>query len=71
MVVYCDNSSVIDIFKNLVQHSRTIYREIIYHFIRDLEERKIVVLNISLLSIKMLTYLPNLLIEVDLSLSVK
>ena len=44
MVVYCDNSSVIDIFKNLVQHSRTIYREIIYHFIRDLEERKIVVL---------------------------
>ena len=44
MVVYCDNSSVIDISKNLVQHSRTKHREIRYHFIRDLRERKIVVL---------------------------
>ena len=44
MVVYCDNSSVIDISKNLVQHSRTKHREIRYHFIRDLGERKIVVL---------------------------
>ena len=44
MVVYCDNFSVIDISKNLVQHSRTKHREIRYHFIRDLGERKIVVL---------------------------
>ena len=44
MVVYCDNSSVIDISKNLVQHSRAKHREIRYHFIRDLRERKIVVL---------------------------
>ena len=44
MVVYCDNSSAIDISKNLVQHSRTKYIEIRYHFIRDLIERKIVAL---------------------------
>ena len=44
MVVYCDNSSAIDISKNLVQHSKTKYIEIRYHFIRDLVERKIVCL---------------------------
>ena len=44
MVVYCDNSSAIDIFKNLVQHSKTKHIEIRYHFIRDLVERKIVAL---------------------------
>ena len=44
MVVYCDNSSAIDIFKNPVQHSMTKHIEIRYHFIRDLVERKIVVL---------------------------
>ena len=43
MVVYCDNSSSIDISKNLVQHSKTKNIEIRYHFIRDLVERKIVV----------------------------
>ena len=42
IVVYCDNSSAIDISKNLVQHSKTIHIEIRYHFIRDLVERKIV-----------------------------
>ena len=41
-VVYCDNSSAIDISKNLVQHSKTKHIEIRYHFIRDLVERKIV-----------------------------
>ena len=44
MVVYCDNSSAIDISKNLVQHSRTKHIEIRYHFIRDLMEIKIVAL---------------------------
>ena len=44
MVVYCDNSSAIDISKNPVQHSKTKHIKIRYHFIRDLVERKIVVL---------------------------
>ena len=38
MVVYFDNSSAIDIFKNPVQYSKTKHREIRYHFIRDLIE---------------------------------
>ena len=42
VVVYCDNSSAIDISKNSVQHSKTQHIEIRYHFIRDLVERKIV-----------------------------
>ena len=44
MVVYCDNSSAIDISKNPVQHSKTKHIEIRYHFIRDLVERNIVTL---------------------------
>ena len=44
MVVYCDNSSAINISKNLVQHSKTKHIEIRYHFIRDLDERKIMAL---------------------------
>ena len=44
MVVYCNNSSAIDISKNTVQHSKTKHIEIRYHFIRDLVERKIVCL---------------------------
>ena len=44
MVVYCDNSSAIDISKNSVQHSKTKHIEIRYHFVRDLVERKIVCL---------------------------
>ena len=44
MVVYYDNSSAIDISKNLVQHSKTKHIEIRYHFIRDLVERSIVTL---------------------------
>ena len=43
MDVYSDNSTAIDISKNLVQHSKTKHIEIKYHFIRDLVERKIVV----------------------------
>ena len=44
MVVYCDNSSTINISKNSVQYSKTKHINIRYHFIRDLVERKIVVL---------------------------
>ena len=44
MVVYCDNSSAIDISKNPVQHSKTKHIELRYHFIRDLVDKKIVVL---------------------------
>ena len=44
MVVYCDNSSAIDISKNPVQDSKTKHIEIRYHFIRDLVERKVVAL---------------------------
>ena len=44
MVVYCDNSSVIDISKNPVQHSKTKHIEIRYHFIRDIVERNIMCL---------------------------
>ena len=44
IVVYCDNSSAINISKNLVQYSKTKHMEIRYHFIRDLVERKIVAL---------------------------
>ena len=44
MVVYCDNSSAIDIPKNPKQHSKTKHIEIKYHFIRDLVKRKIVCL---------------------------
>ena len=44
IVVYCNNSSTIDISKNPIQYSKTKRIEIIYHFIRDLVERKIVTL---------------------------
>ena len=44
MIVYCDNSSTIDISKNPIEHSKTKYIKIRYHFIRDLVERKIVAL---------------------------
>ena len=33
--IFCDNTSAINITKNLVQHSRTKHIEIRYHFIRD------------------------------------
>ena len=33
--IHCDNTSVINLSKNLVQHSRTKYIEVRHHFIRD------------------------------------
>ena len=40
LTVFCDNTSAINISKNLVQHSRTKHIDIRHHFIRDLVERK-------------------------------
>ena len=42
LTVFCDNTSAINISKNLVQHSRTKHIDIRHHFIRDLVESKIV-----------------------------
>ena len=42
--VYCDNTSVINISKNYVQHSRTKYIDIQHHFIKELVENKIIVI---------------------------
>lgn len=45
MTVYCDNHSAIDISRNPVQHSRTKHIDIRHHFIRELVEEKIIVLD--------------------------
>ena len=44
MIVFCDNTSAINLSKNLVQHSKSKHIEICYHCIRDLVEDKIVCL---------------------------
>ena len=44
MVVYYDNTNVINIYKNHVQHSRTKHIDILHHFIRELVENKTVVI---------------------------
>ena len=38
LIIYCDNTSAINISKNPVQHSRTKHIEIQHHFIRELVE---------------------------------
>jgi hypothetical protein len=45
MIVYCDNTSAINISKNPVQHSRTKHIDIRHHFIRDLVEHQVVSLD--------------------------
>ena len=42
MNIHCDNSSVINISKNPIIHSRTKHIEIHHHFIRDLIKENIV-----------------------------
>lgn len=42
MVVYCNNKSTINIFKYLVQHSKTKHIDIWYHYIHDLVNEHIV-----------------------------
>ena len=44
MCVFCDNTSAINLSKNLVQHSKSKHIEIRYYFIRDLVEDKVVCL---------------------------
>jgi len=44
MAIHCDNTSSINISKNLVQHSRTKHIDIWHHFIRDHVESKEVAL---------------------------
>ncbi|XP_059436679.1 uncharacterized protein LOC132169708 [Corylus avellana] len=41
MIVYRDNTSAINIYKNLVQHSRPKHIDIRHHFIRDLVETQV------------------------------
>lgn len=45
MSLFMDNQSAINISKNLVQHSITKYIDIQHHFIRELVEKKNVVLS--------------------------
>ena len=44
MCVFYDNTSVINLSKNPIQHSKSKHIEIRYHFIRDLVEDKVVCL---------------------------
>ena len=44
LTIYCDNTSVINISKNPVQHSQTRHIEIRHHFIRELMEDGILTL---------------------------
>ena len=44
LIVYCDNTSAINISKNPIQHSRTKHIDIQHHFIRELIENKFVVI---------------------------
>ena len=37
--ILCDNTSAINIFKNLIQHSRTKHINIRHHFLRDNVEK--------------------------------
>jgi hypothetical protein len=45
MIIYCDNTSAINISKNPVQHSRTKHIDIRHHFLRDLVESKVISLD--------------------------
>ena len=40
MVLYCDNTSVINISKKHVMHTKTKYSAIKYHYLRDLVQNK-------------------------------
>ena len=41
MCIFCDNTSAINLSKNLIQHLKSKHIEIQYHFIRDLVEEKV------------------------------
>ena len=42
--MFCDNTSAINISKNLVQHSKTKHIDIRHHFIRDLVYSNVLIL---------------------------
>lgn len=44
MVLFCDNLSAINIFKNPIQHSRTKHIDIMHLFIREFFEDKVITL---------------------------
>ena len=44
LIIYCDNTSAINISKNPIQHSKTKHIDIHHHFIRELVENKIIVI---------------------------
>ena len=44
LTIYCDNTTAINISKNLVQHSQTKHIEIRHHFIRELVKDDILTL---------------------------
>ena len=44
LTIYCDNTSSINISKNLMQHSKTKHIDIRHHFIRELVENQSVVI---------------------------
>jgi len=45
LLIYCDNQSALNIRNNLVQHSRTKHIDILHHFIRELVEAKLIVVD--------------------------
>lgn len=45
MNLFCDNKSLIDIFKNPIQHSHTKHIDIRHHFIQDLVESKAIIID--------------------------
>ncbi|XP_023634325.1 uncharacterized protein LOC111829467 [Capsella rubella] len=45
LLIHCDNQSAINIAKNPVQHSRTKHIDIRHHFIRELVEAKLIVVD--------------------------
>ena len=57
--ILCDNTSAINVTKNLVQHSRTKHIEIRHHFIRDPLLMEIVKFSLLVLKINLLVYLQN------------
>ena len=67
MNLYCDNSSVVNISKNLVIYYHTKHIEIRHHFIQDLVEDKVVSLKFELQNIDWQISLPSLWILLGLN----
>ena len=62
LTIYCDNTSAINISKNLIQHSWTKHIEIRHHFIRELVEDGTLTLEFIHTDDQKADLLPNLLI---------